>query len=181
MIEPAPIGDNSGALEHSPEPMKEHRAEAARNYYARLRRLNGERKNFGDTIRELKADAKANGVPREAVDLALKLDRITAEKRADLATAYSLAFQSFGYSWLEPASAEVRHPLMWEYIATIQAHAANRREVAGPIKELNAEMVQAGFKPEAFSFLIKLERLDGTDRADFLHEIDSIAAFFGFW
>lgn len=154
---------------------------AARWVYARAKKLTGEKKWISDAIREKMRDAKEAGDSPATVREAVKLERMSPEKRAEWEQRINAAARLYGYSPLELVDMPATGSPLGATVRAIAHLEAERKQVAEAITETFAAAKEAGLDVKSIRLFLRMAGLAHEEVQEWFDSVDIMGKTLGRW
>lgn len=161
--------------------LPDDRDEAARWIYKRVKKLAGERKWLADAIREKMQEAKAEGDSIMALREAVRLERMTPEKRADWEKRINAAAKLFGYSPLELVDMPETDSPLGSKVRAVAHLEEEKKQISVAIAETYAAGKDAGVDVKSLRRFVAMAALDHEDVQKWFDDIDAMGKVLGRW
>lgn len=162
--------------------LPDDQAEATRVVWEKLKKLAAERAHIAARYRDVLYDAKADGYPPSLVRLGNRLDDMTPEKREKWIEDARRAAALFGFDGLEHSgSDDIQDKALWGYVQKGRFLRREKRELMQALRDLRETAAGREVDFAALQHMLRFNRLDPEDREEWMHRIDKMATFLGFW
>lgn len=159
-------------------------AQALKWIVDRISKLMSDRKMTADTIIAVKRDAKNDGFAGETISTAIKLARMSPERRTAYVERQSEALRLYGFGNVPVADEDDRSQrakLQRAHVQKILALQHDKREIGVEITDLYAAAKDRGIDVKTLKHIVKLARMDPDDREEWFARVDNMGARLGFW
>lgn len=147
----------------------------------RLSKLINERLLTAVTMRDARFAAKNDGYPPETISLALKLGRMSPERRDDWRLRIAKAIGSVGFEIGIVDEDPKPDTRLIEHLAKLRALAEDRSEITHEITQTFAAAKDAGFDVPSLKLILKLAKLAAEDRSEWFARVDNMGAQLEYW
>jgi uncharacterized protein (UPF0335 family) len=155
--------------------------DATRWIYARVKKLTGEKKWIADAIREKMQDAKKAGDSPAAVREAVRLERMTPEKRAEWEAKINVAAKLFGYSPLELVEMPDRDMPIGGTVRAVAHLEDERRQIGEAITETFAAGKEAGIDVKTLRLFLRMSGMAHEEVGEWFDAVDTMGKALGRW
>lgn len=154
---------------------------AAVNFtYQRLQNLQTQRKWCADRQRDILNAAKKKGIIPASVREAMRLERMTPERREKYFEQRKAAFEMFGFK-VEPADETAEVTTLNGIVAELKLVAGEKKDITDEIREVSQAANAAGVNVAVLKDLLRIGKRDPEDRAEYFGQMDMLGTFLKFW
>lgn len=157
------------------------KGEAARWVYSRVKKLSGEKKWISDAIREKMLEAKDEGDSPAALREAVRLERMTPEKRVEWENKINAAAKLFGYSPLELADMPNKDSPLGAKVRQVAHLEDERKEVSTAIAETFAVAKAAEIDVKSIRLFLRMSTLAHEEVQEWFDSVDTMGKTLGRW
>lgn len=165
-------------------PIPSEHTSAVKWVVQRLSKLTNERRMTAEKISDIRLDAKADGIPAEELTEAMRLGKMTAERRTKYVEARKYALRLHGFQ-IEIADEDLPKDEHWKklqkHLQALKMYGEQRAEISAEIRDLTAAAKARGMNVPVLKQIIKLSKLDEEDRAEWFAQTDNMGAIMGYW
>lgn len=161
--------------------LPDDRAEAARWLYARVKKLSGERKWLAEAIRDKMQEAKDAGESVMALREAVRLERMTPEKRHEWEQKINAAAKLFGYTPLELVGMPETNSELGAKVRAVAHLEEERRAISSLISETFAAGKAAGVDIKSIRLFLRMASLAHEEVQEWFDSVDTMGKTLGRW
>lgn len=161
--------------------LPEDSGEAARWIYARVKKLTGEKKWLSDAIREKMREAKDEGESPAALREAVRLERMTPEKREEWESKINTAAKLFGYAPLELVDMPNKDSNLGAKVRAVAHLEDERKQITALISETFAAGKDAGVDVKTLRLFLRMAHMAHEECGEWFDGVDKMGKTLGRW
>lgn len=155
--------------------------EAARWIYSRVKKLSGEKRWLSDAIREKTKEAKEGGDSPAALREAVRLERMTPEKRQEWEQKINTTARLFGYSPLELVDMPNKDLPLGAKVRAVAHLEDERKQITTAINETFAAGKEAGVDVKTLRLFLRMANMAHEEVAEWFDSVDMMGKTLGRW
>jgi len=157
------------------------RLEAVKWVVRRLSKLTSDRLMTSHKIREVRLAAKNDGYSAETIAEAMRLGKMSPERRSKHADNLSKAMRLHGFEVSILDEDFKPDKLLNSHLAKLKSLNGDRTEIGQEMRELCRAAKDHGMDIPVLKQVVKLSKMDPEDRADWFAKVDNMGAIMQFW
>lgn len=164
--------------------LSEDDGEAIKWCVQRILKLMADRRMTADKITEIKKSAVNDGFKAETVSGAIKLAKMSPERRSLYVAELSDALSLYGFSNIEAAFEDPsgeRPKLLRSHVNKIISLSRDKTDIGDEIRLVYTSARERGLDVPALKQVVKVAQLEPDDRSEWFARVDKLGAFLGYW